>query len=87
MIDEKIREVLKKLAVSGLLSGSSDTDIVIDDTLTAIKKIFLAEMIARLPMKPIYNEEGHSNEDNERDIGYNEHCKETIKLLEDLCNE
>ena len=94
-MDEKIRGVLLnltegvgKIAIKDSEQFYESSKIplknLIDIALTAIKKIFLAEIIARLPMRPIYNEEGHSNEDNERDIGYNEHRKEIIKLLGEM---
>ena len=42
--DDKIQEVLRKLATGGFLSGSCDTDDAIKQALTALKPLMLEEL-------------------------------------------
>lgn len=49
--DDKIQEVLRKLATGGFLSGSCDTDDAIKQALTALKPLMLEEKAVEAVLK------------------------------------
>lgn len=95
MIDEKIRKESKSFREQVYLQSSHDENLFTEleqKALTAIKKIFFAEIVERLPKKKdeyLYKHKGFINQEvhqpNLEGIGFNNYREETIKLLKEIC--